>query len=111
MGVIWLGVLAVGPGLCLTHMIRGRDREREPLRNVLVYLLLGAAAVIPAALIEAPLALLLREFGQGSRLLLLPAFVFFGIALVEEASKRMLLHSRARSDRQIGEPFDWLVYS
>lgn len=111
MGLVWLGVLAVGPGLCITHLVWGRDHAREPLGNVLAYLLLGALSVIPAALLETPLWLILGEMSPGLRVLLLPAFVLFGVALVEEGSKRLLLHARARNDRQLEEPFDWLVYA
>lgn len=109
MGILWLGVLAVGPGLCLTHVVWARDREREPLGNLLAYLLLGAVAVVPAVLL-APLTVPL-EPGQGElRFLLLPAWVLLAVALVEEGSKRALLLARARRDRHIDEPFDWLVY-
>jgi hypothetical protein len=45
------------------------------------------------------------------RILLLPAWVLFGIAWVEEGSKRMLLLARGRRDRHIDEPFDWIVYA
>ncbi len=108
---MWLGALAIGPGVSLTHVLWARDREREPLGNLLFYLLLGALSVIPAVLIGIPAAALLRPEGSELRLLLLPAWALFGVALVEEGSKRMLLLVRARSDRHIKEPFDWLVYA
>ena len=111
MGVLWLGVLAVGPGLCLTHVVWARDREREPLGNLLVYLLLGGLSVIPAVLLEIPLAGLLRPRGDALRFFLLPVWVLFGVAWVEEGSKRLLLLARGRSDRHIDEPFDWVVYA
>ncbi len=111
MGPLWLCALAVGPGLCLTHVVWARDREREPLGNLLLYLLLGATSVIPAVLLGIPVTLLLRPDGAALRLLLLPVWVLFGVALVEEGSKRMLLFARARTDRHIDEPFDWLVYA
>lgn len=111
MGILWLGALAVGPGLCLTHVVWARDREREPLGNLLVYLLLGAVSVIPAGLLELPLGFLLHRGDGALHALLLPAWVLIGVAWVEEGSKRMLLLARGRSDRHIDEPFDWLVYS
>lgn len=108
---LWLCALAVGPGLCLTHVVWARDREREPLGNLLAYLLLGGVSVVPAVLLGAPLSLLLRPEGSALRVLLLPLWVFFAVALVEEGSKRLLLFARARTDRTINEPFDWLVYA
>jgi len=110
-GILWLGVLAVGPGLCLAHVVWAHDREREPLGNLLVYLLLGGLSVIPAVLLEVPLAALLQPDGDALRLLLLPAWVLFGVAWVEEGSKRLLLLARGRRDRHIDQPFDWIVYA
>jgi RsiW-degrading membrane proteinase PrsW (M82 family) len=111
MGLLWLGVLAVGPGMCLAHVLWARDREREPLGNLAAYLLLGCVAVIPAAMVEGGLLALLPDGPRGLSVLWLPVWVFFGIALVEEAAKRLLLLARARRDRHIEEPFDWLVYA
>ena len=99
---LWLCALAVGPGLCLTHVVWARDREREPLGNLLAYLLLGGVSVVPAVLLGAPLSLLLRPEGSALRVLLLPLWVFFGVALVEEGSKRLLLFARARTDLREG---------
>ena len=111
MGILWLGALAVGPGLCLTHVVWARDREREPLGNLLLYLLLGGLSVIPVLLVGIPLEALLDARNDGLPLWLLPFWVLFGVALVEEGSKRLLLLARARKDRHIDEPFDWLVYA
>ena len=109
MGGLWLAVLAVGPGMCLVHVVWARDKEREPLGNVFFYLLLGAASVLPAVLLEG-VAQHVCPFG-GAPLVLLPIQVFLGVALVEEGSKRLLLHLRARGDPHLEEPFDWLVYA
>lgn len=114
MGILWLGALAVGPGLCLTHVLWARDREREPLGNLLAYLLLGVVSLIPAVLLSVLVSAVLRPDESTTislRFWLLPAWVFLGVALVEEGCKRMLLLARARNDRHIDEPFDWLVYS
>jgi RsiW-degrading membrane proteinase PrsW (M82 family) len=110
-GILWLGVLAVGPGLCLTHVVWARDREREPVGNLLLYLLLGGLAVLPAVLLEIPLAALLQPEGDGLRFLLLPTWALFGVALAEEGSKLLLLRARGRGDRHIDQPFDWVVYA
>lgn len=112
METLWLAALALGPALILVHVHWARDKEREPLGNLLAYLALGALSVVPAALVE---GLTLRSFAWlgealGSGLgLTLQAFV--GVALVEELAKRALLQLRARRDRHLGEPFDWLVYA
>ncbi|HEX6883009.1 MAG TPA: PrsW family intramembrane metalloprotease [Planctomycetota bacterium] len=112
MEVLWLAALAIGPGLVLVHFHWARDREREPLRNLLAYLGLGAASVVPAAFAEAATnrACVALAQGLGTPLALL-LHAFLGVALVEEVCKRMLLHTRAHADRHINEPFDWLVYA
>lgn len=112
MGNLGLGVLAVGPALCLVHVLWAHDREREPYRNLLVYVLLGGLAIVPAALLEGVMtALFASARGRLGPLVTLPLFALFGVALMEEAPKRALLGLRARRDRHVSEPFDWLVYA
>lgn len=111
-GNLGLGVLAVGPALCLVHVFWARDREREPLGNLLIYLGLGALSVVPAALVEV-LTTPVFDATRGwlGPLLALALYVLVGVALVEEAAKRGFLHLRARRDRHLEQPFDWIVYA
>ncbi len=115
MGGPWLLVaVAVGPCLAILHVVYAVDREREPLRNVLRYFLAGALVVIPVALIEAALltgARFVPGYDTEKSLwsVALGAFVF--IAAIEEIGKRLAVQVCARNDREIGNGFDWLVYS
>src|SRR6185503_11176191 len=110
-GILGLGMLAIGPGLCLTHVVWARDREREPVGNLLLYLLLGGVSILPAVLLEIPLAGILHPEDRALRSVLLPFWVLFGVAWVEEGSKRLLLLARGRRDAHLDEPFDWVVYA
>jgi RsiW-degrading membrane proteinase PrsW (M82 family) len=108
MELVGLGVLAIGPGMCLEHVLWARDREREPLWNLFLYLFLGALSIFPAAVVE---AVVLPALRTERSLLFFALQAFLAVALVEEGSKRWLLHVRARRDRHLEEPFDYLVYA
>jgi RsiW-degrading membrane proteinase PrsW (M82 family) len=105
--------LAVSPILLLVHVIWMVDApRREPLGNVLRYLIAGAFAAGVAALAESMLAPIESRLGDPGltwpvRLL----FVFVGVGLVEEACKFGLLAGASRGDRALDEPFDWVVYA
>lgn len=111
LGKLWLGVLAIGPSMVLVHVYWARDRQREPVGNLLVYVLLGALSVVPAALLEG----VATELFAASRAWLtaavgLPLYAVLGVALLEELPKRILLGLRAARDPHLEEPFDWIVY-
>ncbi len=114
MGWPLLLAFAVGPVLGLLHVIWSVDRHKEPIRNVLRYLFVGALTVIPAFIAEVSLHGAYRGVlganYKPSLIALLFAMVF-GVALVEEACKRFGLLMLARKDPEINEPFDWVVYA
>ncbi len=112
MGFPALAALALGPGLVLVHFLWSRDRYREPPGNVALYLGLGVATVIPAALLESALhEPILRGLEAGLEVVPTLIWAFLGVALVEEALKYGALWLRARRDRHLDEPFDWIVYA
>lgn len=112
MGVPALVALAVGPGLVLIHLLWSRDRYREPAGNVAWYLVLGALSVVPAAFLENALHVpILGAVDAGVEAVPTAVWAFLGVACVEEGLKYGLLWLRARRDRHLDEPFDWLVYS
>jgi len=104
--------LSFGPALILVHAVWSRDRRREPVGNLSVYLLVGALSVLPAALVEYLLHPLIPDRGSPPVLLLASAIsAFLGIGPVEEGCKLLALRERARRDPHLDEPFDWLVYA
>ncbi len=104
--------LAFGPALILVHAVWSRDRRREPIGNLSVYLLVGALSVLPAALVEYLVHALIPDRGSPPVLLLAAAIsAFLVIGPVEEGCKLLALRERARRDPHLDEPFDWLVYA
>ena len=105
--------LAVSPILLLVHVIWMVDSpRREPLGNVLRYVVAGVlsgAAAVLAEMLIAPI-----ESRLGDPHLAWPVrlvFVFVGVGLLEEACKFGLLTAASRGDRALDEPFDWVVYA
>lgn len=108
-------VLAVGPGFLLLHLVYCLDRyEREPFRNLLRYLALGGLAPLPAVAAEYGIH---RLFGGADILALFDAplrvlgSLFVGVGLIEEGAKFLVLYLLAVRDRDLDEPFDWVVYA
>jgi RsiW-degrading membrane proteinase PrsW (M82 family) len=106
---IYLLALALGPVFILVHLAWTRDRFREPLGNVAMYLLFGALSVVPVLLVGGVVETLLPSVAEHPLDHLVSAFV--GVALVEEGGKLLLLRLRARRDAHLDEPFDWVVYA
>lgn len=106
---LYLLSLALGPAFILVHLLWLRDRFREPLGNVALYLLLGALSVVPAVLLELVLVPLWPALLGGFAGTAVTAFL--GVALVEEGCKLGFLRLRARGDKHLDEPFDWVVYA
>lgn len=112
MNLLALAALAVGPGLFLVHAAWVHDRNREPLRNVLRYFLLGALAVVPAGWLEGVLeGPLLRGTPGNAALPRILVWSFLGVALIEEWLKYGAMRIGAWRDRHVDEPFDWIVYA
>jgi len=103
----------VTPIVLLAHVIWAVDRPRhEPVGNVIRYVVAGALAGGLAIGVEALLAPMFGGLGDAS--LVWPArfaLVFLGVGLVEEACKFVWLMAASRGDRELDEPFDWVVYS
>lgn len=103
----------MGPAALLVHVAWMLDApRREPLANVLRYVAAGAAAAALAWLTEGLASPLLAA--AEDRAIDWPlrfAVVFIGIAMVEEGWKYFCLTRAASGDRELDEPFDWVVYA
>jgi RsiW-degrading membrane proteinase PrsW (M82 family) len=108
--------MAVAPGCFLLHWSYAQDlREPEPVPHVFWYAAAGGIAVwVLAILVEFAI-----QGGVGTAAFAIPVrsawpFVFamfLGVALVEEGLKFGVLVALGLGDREIDEPFDWLVYA
>jgi RsiW-degrading membrane proteinase PrsW (M82 family) len=107
----FLAALAVGPGFLLLHILYALDRhEKEPVLNLIRYVLIGALVGLLAGLVGQQLRRLPFWSGDLSPLMF-GLWIFLGIALLEEGAKRLGLELLIRRDPHVNEPFDWIVYS
>ena len=114
--LLYLIAMAVAPGCFLLHWSYTQDlREPEPVPHVFWYAAAGGIAVwVLAILVEFAI-----QGGVGTAAFAIPVrsawpFVlamFLGVALVEEGLKFGVLVALGLGDREIDEPFDWLVYA
>jgi RsiW-degrading membrane proteinase PrsW (M82 family) len=94
--------LAVAPAVFLLLFVYLRDKyEREPLSLVAITFVIGAACLVPAALIEFILGIFLP-----SNFLLQ---VFLSVALVEELTKFIAVRIKAYSSPHFREVMDGIV--
>ncbi|MFO0985116.1 MAG: PrsW family glutamic-type intramembrane protease [Planctomycetota bacterium] len=113
MNIARLALAAIGPALVCLHVIYAADRHaREPLHNVVRYVLLGVGAAALAGFIELEVWAWLGLTAcatWGPVMFVITVFLF--IAFLEELCKYGLLRAGARNDAAIDEPFDWVVYA
>ncbi|MDX1912472.1 MAG: PrsW family glutamic-type intramembrane protease [Saprospiraceae bacterium] len=102
--------IAVLPGLLVCWLVYRADRyEREPVAALALCFGLGAAATLPAMMVEKQLLPLVGEIGEDPVLTFLVAFG--AISPVEELVKWFALIVGAFLWRFFNEPFDGIVYS
>ncbi|MCX7942071.1 MAG: PrsW family glutamic-type intramembrane protease [Dictyoglomaceae bacterium] len=103
-------VLAIAPGIALAWYVYNKDRlEREPLRLLILSFTLGVLVVFPAGLIE-----LIIEFltiFNKKNLISLALYCFFGIGLIEEGAKFLVIYKYIYPREEFNTPFDGIVYS
>jgi RsiW-degrading membrane proteinase PrsW (M82 family) len=114
--LVYLIAMAIAPGLFLLHWSYTEDlREPEPVPNVFWYAGVGGIGVsLLAILIESTLQSVVGGTAFAIPIRSAWGFVpamFLGVALVEESLKFGALVVLGVGDREIDEPFDWLVYA
>jgi RsiW-degrading membrane proteinase PrsW (M82 family) len=110
--LLGLVVLAVAPSLALFLFFYLRDRERKaPARTILFTFLLGAGALLPAALVSFCLEQLTgwRVGAPGLLQSFLGAMLVVG--LVEESAKYIVVRFYCYHRREFDEPYDGILYS
>lgn len=98
--ILWLVVLAFGPGIFWLWYVYQKDRwEPEPRALVAKMFLLGMACTLPAALLEIPFA------WSGVFLIVIAAPV------IEEYAKYFVVSRTVYRQTEFSEPMDGIVYS
>lgn len=99
--------LAIAPGLAICIYILYRDvYNREPALNMILSFVFGAISIAPAFGIET----LLGPYLDRSVFSIVGG-AFFGVALVEEGCKFLVLRYYCFTRRSFDEPLDGIVYS
>jgi RsiW-degrading membrane proteinase PrsW (M82 family) len=102
--------LAIAPGIAIALFIYFRDKyEKEPFRLLRGCFLFGMLSIVPAALIE--LGEGVFGFNEQGNIVMLLAYAFIGVGLVEELSKYFFVQVYAYPKAAFNEPFDGIVYS
>lgn len=97
------------PGLLWVWFFYRQDRyDKEPVRLVLLTFVSGMAAVVPAALLEAPFRGSMSETAPWPVRLLVALAV---VGLGEEAVKLLAVIATAYSRRAFNEPVDGIIYA
>jgi protease PrsW len=103
--------LAIGPGLILLHLSYVVDRHREPVWNVVRYVIAGAVAVFLASWLETSLGVAAWLTRADEAPVGFMVVMVLGVGAVEEGFKLLVLGRRSRHDHALDEPFDWVVYA
>jgi RsiW-degrading membrane proteinase PrsW (M82 family)/ribosomal protein S18 acetylase RimI-like enzyme len=99
--------LAIAPGLAICVYILYRDvYNREPALNMILSFIFGVLSIVPALGIETAIS----HYLNGSVFSII-AGAFFGVALVEELCKFLVLRYYSFTRRSFDEPLDGIVYS
>jgi protease PrsW len=106
---IWLGLVAIVPGLLIAYWVYRQDRyEPEPPVLLLYCFLLGALSVVPPLFIQA--ALRADSYDQHSWwAVTIDAFLVVGLS--EEGSKFLFLYIFPYQNDEFDEPMDGIVYA
>jgi len=107
-----LVAVAVAPALALLLFFYARDRYRkEPLWQLLVTFLLGAAILIPAAVSSIALQRFTGWNSSTSNLLHLFLGALLIVGLVEEGWKFVVVRVYSYVQRDFDEPYDGIMYA
>lgn len=107
---MYLLALAIAPSIAILVFIYAKDKyDKEPLKFLILLFGLGCLTVIPACILE----LLIQGaagFNESLPSVLIEAF--FGVALIEEAVKYLVLRTMAgKRCKYFNQMYDGIVYS
>ena len=106
---MFLGVLALAPGLAIIIFIYWKDKfEKEPKRLLALSFLLGALSIIPAIILE----MIFSNYAESIPIYLISNAVkaVLVVGLAEEGSKYFMARYFLFPRRAFNEPFDGITY-
>ena len=121
-----LAAAALGPAFALCFYIYKKDRhEKEPIKLLLLLAGLGAASCFPAMILERIAGAIINAlfgshiYAEGAETFIDTAYYypyhfvdnFFGIALIEEGCKWLVLFLVTRNNKNFDSLFDGVVYA
>lgn len=102
--------LAVLPGVVIIAKVYSMDKvEKEPIRLLLLLLILGALSVIPVIVVETLLDSVIGIIPRGTFYNIIENFI--GVALVEEFFKYLVLKKCTWNNKAFDYRFDAVVYA
>lgn len=106
---MFLGALALAPGLAIMIFIYWKDKfEKEPKRLLALSFLLGALSIIPAIILE----MIFSNYAESIPIYLISNAVkaVLVVGLAEEGSKYLMARYFLFPRRAFNEPFDGITY-
>jgi RsiW-degrading membrane proteinase PrsW (M82 family) len=108
--MLTLIILSIAPGFALAWYVYNKDRlEKEPLSLLSFSFLLGLLITIPAGILELIIDAL-NIFNKDD-LISLFFYSLFGIGIIEEGSKFIIIYKFLYPRDEFNTPFDGIVYS
>ena len=104
-------IIAILPVILLLNYVYKLDSHKEPKNLLKKIFYIGALTCIPAAFIEISLENIFYTDDLKYGYLNLLISVFFGIALIEELVKWIVIKTQAYNEKDFDESFDAIVYS
>ncbi len=103
-------LLAILPVFFIGMYIYKKDREKEPIKMLLMLLLFGAISCIPAVILEMLVGRFFPEMEEMGFIQLF-IYVFIGIAFVEELCKLFMLYIYGYDHVELSNVYDMILYA
>ena len=101
---------AVLPVALLCFFIYSKDHNKEPIGLLIKLFFLGLFSFLPILVVELMLSFIFNSDGVDSFILIF-IFTFFGVALVEEVFKWIIVRFFGYNSKEFDEVYDIIVYS
>ena len=108
---VLLIIAAVIPAIILMYYVWTKDKSKEPPKMLITLFLLGIASCIPAMFIELAVGSAINSIYPEGTLSNLFVTAYFGVALIEEGCKFVLMYLYTRNHKEFNGLFDGMIYA